>query len=89
DVPLSDEPFDEVILHYIDHDQNSLGTLSGSTEENIEAIFENGKDQDLLSNKEEEHFRNICSYNSLFYDYGKDDSYKLKIANQIRQKPVN
>ena len=89
DVPLLDEPFDEVILHYIDHDRNSLGTLSGSTEENIEAIFENGKDQDLLSNKEEEHFRNICSYNSLFYDYGKDDSYKLKIANQIRQKPVN
>ena len=27
DVPLSDEPFDEVILHYIDHDRNSLGTL--------------------------------------------------------------
>ena len=89
DVPLSDEPFDEVILHYIDHDRNSLGTLSGSTEENIEAIFENGKNQDLLSEEERESFRNICSYNSLFYDYGKDDSYKLKIANQIRQKPVN
>ena len=82
DVPYIDEPFDEIILKYTDNDNNTLGSLTGNIEKDIKTIYENNKDYDLLNDDEQNLFKNICSYNCLFYQYD-DEKYKMNLAYLI------